>query len=195
MPLVRINPGEVTIKVPDGITFRDAIINAGIEIYSPCGGMGICGKCGAKIDSGKINGEVDENGNFLTCSSVPLSDCEIEISPIPDDEKAEKAFSIKGPAVLNILTPCILFWKVPTDSAVQLSKLAYETNFWPLYEVENGKYTLNYNPPNRKPITEWMKPQGRYAHLLLPENKALLDKIQKYYDDEFEKLKKKCGVK
>jgi pyruvate ferredoxin oxidoreductase beta subunit len=109
-------------------------------------------------------------------------------------KKAEKAFNVKGPAVLNILTPCILFWKVPTDSAVQISKLAYETNFWPLYEVENGKYTLNYNPQSRKPIIEWIKPQGRYAHLLLPENKALLEKIQRYYDDEFEKLKKKCGV-
>jgi len=96
MPLIRINPGEVTIEVPDGITFRDAIINAGIEIYSPCGGMGICGKCGGKIDSGKISGKVDEDGYFLTCSSVPLSDCEIEISPIPDDEKAEKEFSIRG---------------------------------------------------------------------------------------------------
>ena len=107
--------------------------------------------------------------------------------------KAEKAFNVKGPAVLNILTPCILFWKVPTNSAVQLSKLAYETNFWPLYEVEDGKYTLNYNPPNRKPIEEWMKPQGRYKHLL--GNNEIIEKIQKHYDDEFEKLKKKCGVK
>lgn len=108
-------------------------------------------------------------------------------------KKAEKAFNVKGPAVLNILTPCILFWKIPTDSAVQISKLAYETNFWPLYEVENGKYTLNYNPPNRKPIEEWMKSQGRFKHLL--GNAEIIEKMQKHYDDEFEKLKKKCGVK
>jgi len=41
-----------------------------------------------------------------------------------------------------------------------MSKLSVQTNFWPLYEVENGKWKLNYKPKERKPITEWMKPQG-----------------------------------
>ncbi len=107
-------------------------------------------------------------------------------------KKAEKAFAVEGPAVLNILSPCILFWKIPTDSAVQLSKLAYETNFWPLFEVEDGNYKLNHNPKNRKPIEEWMKPQGRFKHLL--GDKKLIKKIQDHVDESFEKLKARCGV-
>jgi len=89
-----VNPGNFNIDTHDGVSIRDAILNAGIEIYSPCGGMGICGKCGAKILSGKINGDVDEDGYFLTCSSIPLSDCEIEISSIPDDTKAETSIAV-----------------------------------------------------------------------------------------------------
>jgi pyruvate ferredoxin oxidoreductase beta subunit len=67
-----------------------------------------------------------------------------------------------------------------------------ETNFWPLYEVDNGKFTLNYEPKERTPILEWIKSQKRFKHLLKPENKKIIDKIQEHIDEEFERIKNRA---
>jgi pyruvate ferredoxin oxidoreductase beta subunit len=106
--------------------------------------------------------------------------------------KAEKAFKADGPAFIVCLQPCTLGWRFPSDQTVAIAKLAVESRFWPLYEIENGKYKLNYNPSKPIPITDYIKPQGRYKHLFKPENKHIIDLIQKHTDEEWEKLMKLC---
>ncbi len=106
--------------------------------------------------------------------------------------KAEKAFSIKGPKVMIVLQPCTLGWRYPSDKTIEVAKLAVETKFWPLYEVENGKYKLTYRPSKDVPVTEYLKLQGRFKHLFKPENKEILDKIQNHVNSEWEKLLKLC---
>ncbi len=104
--------------------------------------------------------------------------------------KAKKALEIDGPAFLNVLSPCPLNWKFPTNSTVTISRLATETNFWPLYEIENCKYKINYKPKKARPITEFLKLQGRFKHLFKPQkNRELLAEIQKHIDKEWQRLK------
>ncbi len=103
-------------------------------------------------------------------------------------DKAHKAFYTKGPAFLNVLSPCPRGWRFSSEDTIKMSKLAVQTNFWPLYEIENGKWKLNYKPKERLPVTEWMKPQGRYKHLLTPENESLVEEIQQEIDDNWERL-------
>lgn len=107
--------------------------------------------------------------------------------------KAEKAFNADGPAFLNVLQPCTLGWKFPGNMAIEIAKLAVESRFWPLYEVENGVYKLNYEPAKPIPVVDYLKTQGRFAHLFRPENKEILERIQKNVDEEWEKLLKMCG--
>jgi pyruvate ferredoxin oxidoreductase beta subunit len=102
--------------------------------------------------------------------------------------KARKALAIEGPTFLNVFSPCTNNWKFPLSQYVNVATLATETNFWPLYEIENGKYKINQQNPKRKPIEEFLKTQGRFKHLFSPENKETLEKIQKIVDDEWEKL-------
>ncbi|MFH1838269.1 MAG: thiamine pyrophosphate-dependent enzyme [Candidatus Kuenenbacteria bacterium] len=113
-------------------------------------------------------------------------------------QKAEKAFQIKGPAVLNVFSPCSLNWKFPFDSTIQISKIATETCFWPLYEIENGQYKLNYQPKTKLPVEEFLKLQKRFAHLFKPENKKTplrdsdihrnIEIIQKKIDEKWQEL-------
>ncbi len=110
-------------------------------------------------------------------------------------DKAHKAFYTKGPAFINVLSPCPRGWRFPTEETIKMAKLSVQSNFWPLYEVENGKWKLNYKPKERIPVTEWMKSQGRYKHALRPENKWLVEEIQKDIDDNWERLLKLCGEK
>lgn len=107
--------------------------------------------------------------------------------------KAEKAIYTKGAAFLNVLTPCPRGWRCDTVTELELMKAAVDTCFWPLYEVENGVYKLTYKPKEKKPITDWLEPQGRFRHLFKPENKHVIDEIQAEVDRKWETLLKLCG--
>lgn len=105
------------------------------------------------------------------------------------ETKAKKAFLAPGPAFLNVFSPCNLNWKFPTALTIKISRLAAETNFWPLYEIENGKYKVNYKPTKQVPISEFLKTQERFKHLFQPkENKELIQKIQEEVNREWERL-------
>lgn len=96
--------------------------------------------------------------------------------------KAEKAFAADGPALLNVIAPCPRGWRYPTENGVKIAKLAVETGIWPLYEVENGKYRITLRPRELKPVEEWLKPQGRFRHLLKPGNEHLIEQIKAFVE-------------
>jgi len=105
-------------------------------------------------------------------------------------KKARKAIEVNGPAFLNVLSPCNRGWRSKTDDAIALSRSAVETCYWPLYEIEDGKLTVNVKPKEKKPVTEFLKPQGRFKHLFAPENEGLLNQLQADIDREWERLLK-----
>ena len=108
-------------------------------------------------------------------------------------EKSEKAIYTKGPAFLNVLAPCPRGWRYNTPDLMEICKLAVDTCIWPLYEVENGEWRLNYKPKKKLPVVEYLKPQGRFKHLFTEENKKLIDDIQKDIDRKWDNLLKRCG--
>jgi pyruvate ferredoxin oxidoreductase beta subunit len=111
--------------------------------------------------------------------------------------KAEKAFAADGAAFLNVFAPCPRGWRIPYDTTVEIAKKAVETAFWPLFEVEDGewRYTKrSVTRENRKPVEEFLKPQGRFAHLFKPGNEELLASVQAEVDRNFEYVLKRCGA-
>ncbi|MBN1896618.1 MAG: pyruvate ferredoxin oxidoreductase [Candidatus Aenigmarchaeota archaeon] len=107
--------------------------------------------------------------------------------------KAKKAFETKGPAVLVVLSTCPTIWGTQPKDTITLAKRAVDSCSWPLYEIENGEYKLNYKPANKMPVADFMKPQRRFKHLFVPGNEFMLERIQKNVDSEWEKLRKLCG--
>jgi len=104
--------------------------------------------------------------------------------------KSQKAFSVEGPAFLNVLAVCHRGWRSKPEDTVSIAKLGVETGFWPLYEVENGVWKFTYKPKQRKPVVEFLKTQGRFKHLFKEENKHILEEIQKNIDREWERLER-----
>lgn len=103
-------------------------------------------------------------------------------------KKAEKALKTKGPTFLNVMSPCPLGWYTKSEDSIKWAKLSVDTCYWPLYEVEEGVLRITYKPKEKKPLAEWLKPQGRFKHLFKPENKKLLDAFQERVDKEWERL-------
>ena len=100
--------------------------------------------------------------------------------------KVKKGLEVKGPAYIQILSPCPTGWRCPTDNAIEVGRLAVQTGMFPLYEVENGKYTINYAPSTLKLVTEYTKTQGRFRHL----SEADLAHIQTKVNQDWARLKR-----
>jgi pyruvate ferredoxin oxidoreductase beta subunit len=103
-------------------------------------------------------------------------------------DKVKKAAATPGPAYVHVLSVCPTGWRCPTDLAIKLGRLAAETGIFPLYEVENGKYKLNFDFPELRPISDYMKLQGRFRHL----SEDIIARIQKRVTAEYEALKEKA---
>jgi pyruvate ferredoxin oxidoreductase beta subunit len=106
--------------------------------------------------------------------------------------KVRKAQTLSGPSFINVLVPCPLGWGYHSSQTINLSRLAVETCFWPLYECENGVYRINYTPKEKLPVVEWLKLQDRFRHLLKPENEHLVKEFQAEVDRRWERLLKKA---
>ncbi|MBM3187647.1 MAG: pyruvate ferredoxin oxidoreductase [Chloroflexi bacterium] len=104
--------------------------------------------------------------------------------------KAKKAAAAEGPAVLNVLVPCPRGWRYASDQTMAVAKLAADTCYWPLYEGEHGKTTVNYKPRTKLPVSDWFKAQGRFRHLFRPATQYILDEIQAKVDEEWDRLLK-----
>lgn len=107
-------------------------------------------------------------------------------------EKAHKAIYTEGACFLNIMAPCPRGWRYPSEDMMQICKLAVETCVWPLYEVDHGEYHLSYEPKNKLPIEDFLKPQGRFKHVFAKGNEWMIEEMQKNVDRKWEKLLARC---
>ena len=101
--------------------------------------------------------------------------------------KVAKGLATRGPAYIHILSVCPTGWRCAGNITVRIGRLAVETGVFPLYEVENGKYKLNLDFPELRPVNDYLKLQGRFRHLS-PE---VIDKIQARVKAEYARLKEK----
>jgi pyruvate ferredoxin oxidoreductase beta subunit len=110
--------------------------------------------------------------------------------------KVRKAHEIKGPKFMNIISPCNRGWRSRTDDSILLSRLAVETCYWPLYEVEYGTTKVTFKPKEKKPLTEFLRLQGRFKHLFAPENEWMLKQAQEEVHRNWERLlrEEQCHV-
>lgn len=108
-------------------------------------------------------------------------------------KKAEKAYSITGAKFINVLQPCRLGWAYKPEETAAVGRLAADTCFWPLYEVENGVLKITYKPREKKPVVEFLKKQDRFRHLFRPGNEAIIESIQKEIDRKWELLLSQDG--
>jgi len=101
--------------------------------------------------------------------------------------KVAKGASTDGPAYIHILSVCPTGWRCLPDLTIRMGRLAVETGIFPLFEVEEGKYKLSFDVPQRRPITDYYKLQGRFRHL----SEETITEIQQRVDKEYAKLMEK----
>jgi len=108
-------------------------------------------------------------------------------------EKTRKAVNCGGPAFMNVLSSCNRGWRHATDETIEVTQLAVDTCYWPLYEVEDGEWHLTYKPREKLPVEKWLERQGRFRHLFKPQNRHMIEKMQVEVDRRWEELLERCG--
>jgi len=169
-----------------------AYMNTGIQRSSatPFGAWATTSEVG-KAQQGKMQRRKDLT-SIMAAHGIPYA-AQASISHWKDlTMKAEKAFAVEGPAFINILATCPRGWRTPSNASIEIAKLAVQTGFWPLYEVEDGHWKQTVKVMNRKPIEEFLKPQGRFKHLFAPENAELLAAVQAEVDRYWDYIQKRC---
>ncbi|MFH0979185.1 MAG: pyruvate synthase subunit PorB [Candidatus Woesearchaeota archaeon] len=100
--------------------------------------------------------------------------------------KVQKGLAKKGPAYIQVYTPCPVGWAFPSNTTIEVAKTAFNTNINPLYEIEDGFLKFTKKPAQQKPVEEFLKMQARFKHMSQDEIKE----VQEHVDLEFKKLEK-----
>src|SRR5512145_2667625 len=142
---------------------------------------------------GKATHHKDTAQIFAACH-VPYVCTVAENNPRDMIRKAAKAqkYADEGLVFVKMISMCPLAWKTEERMSVPIIQAAVDSCFFPLYEVERGITTINYDPEEKGkkvPVTEWLKHMGKTKHMLKPDCKPELDRFQAEVDRRWVRLK------
>ena len=108
--------------------------------------------------------------------------------PLDLARKIERAMQCKGPRMIIALSPCPTGWDYDPQLSVEIGRLAVRTGMWPLKEYVDGK-VIHSRIKARAPVEEYLRLQGRFAHLFEPErNDKVIAEIQKHVDEYWDSV-------
>ena len=81
------------------------------------------------------------------------------------EAKVTKAMSIRGARYLHVLVPCPLGWGSASQDTIRVARLATESGLFPVFEAEHGEITAVSRIRRRVPVDDYLRLQGRFAHL------------------------------
>jgi pyruvate ferredoxin oxidoreductase alpha subunit len=142
---------------------------------------------------GKSTHHKDTAQIFSACH-LPYLFTAAESNPRDMVRKAAKAqkYADEGMVFGKLISMCPLAWKTEERMSVPIIQAAVDSCFFPLYEVEHGITTINYDPEEKGkkvPVGEWLKHMGKTKHMLKPDCKTVLDAFQTEVDRRWSRLK------
>ena len=81
------------------------------------------------------------------------------------EAKVERAMELRGARYLHVLVPCPLGWGAASADTIRIARLAKETGLFPVLEAEHGEVVAVSKIRRRAPVEEYLRLQGRFAHL------------------------------
>lgn len=134
---------------------------------------------------------------IMAAANIPYVATAAESNPTDFIRKAAKAAEYakhSGVAYMKALSACPLNWNDRPDTERKVISAAVDCCYFPLYEVEQGKTRLSYDPEKsdkKIPVLEWLTMMGRTKHLAKEEYKTVVEDLQQEIDRRFMRLKEK----
>ena len=87
-----------------------------------------------------------------------------------------------GSRYIHVLVPCPLGWGSASNLTIRLARLATQCGLFPVYEAEHGEITSVTKLRRPVPVTEYMRPQRRFAHVFKKGQEEVLERMQQIAD-------------
>lgn len=132
---------------------------------------------------------------MMAATGMPYVATAAESDPNDFIKKAAKAqYYAKhyGTAYIRCLSACPLNWGDKPNTERKVVAAAVDSCYFPLYEVEQGKTSLSYDPEQKGkkiPVTDWLNMMGRTKHLCEEKYREIRDAVQKEVDLRWRRLK------
>ncbi len=96
----------------------------------------------------------------------------------------------EGFVYLHVFSPCPVGWRINSNMSIEVCRTAVRTNYFPLWEAEDGKPRFTLEVANPKPIAEFTKLMRKFSHL----KEDGLAELQKAVDERFALIKSLCDA-
>lgn len=176
---------------------NEGYMNTGAQLsYStPIGHRTSTSNVGKK-QAGKLFHHKD-TAQIMAATNIPYVFTGSESYPQDLVKKAAKAqwyAQNEGLVYGKILITCPLNWLSEDQEGTNIIDAAVCSNFFPLYEVENGVTSITYNPEEKNKkvtVAEWLGSMGKTKHMTKPENAEALAAFEQEVERRWMRLKAK----
>jgi pyruvate/2-oxoacid:ferredoxin oxidoreductase beta subunit len=101
-----------------------------------------------------------------------------------------KEKSKEGFAYVHVFAPCIIGFRIGSDAAIQVCRMAVRTNYFPLWEMENGQFRITAPVSEPRPISEYISMVGKFSHFKEDD----IAEFQKIVDERYNMVKSMVEV-
>jgi pyruvate/2-oxoacid:ferredoxin oxidoreductase beta subunit len=140
-----------------------------------------------KIGRGKPT--MSKNLPLIMLMHRPIYMATATLSHLEDFAKKLKKAKEKvkeGFVYLHVFSPCPVGWRIDSNRVIEVCRNAVRTNYFPLWEAEDGKLKFTVQVAAPKPIAEFTKLMRKFSHL----KEEGLAELQKQVDERYALLKK-----
>ncbi|MFH1646373.1 MAG: thiamine pyrophosphate-dependent enzyme [Chloroflexota bacterium] len=101
-----------------------------------------------------------------------------------------KEMAKEGFVYIHVFSPCPVGWRIESNNVIEVCRTAVRTNYFPLWEAENGRPRMTLEVANPRPIAEFTKLMRKFSHLKEDD----LAEMQRILDERFALLKTLCDA-
>jgi pyruvate ferredoxin oxidoreductase beta subunit len=127
--------------------------------------------------------------SIIAAHHIPYAASASVAYPADLQRKVRYAMGVEGPTFLVIHSPCPLGWRHDSNATVEVARRGVECGLFPLVELERGEVTNIMPIRDPRPVADYLKLQGRFAHLFKqndPRAVEELDHLQALADHNIE---------
>ncbi len=96
----------------------------------------------------------------------------------------------EGFVYIHVFSPCPVGWRIDSNMTIEVCRNAVRTNYFPLWEAEDGKPKITVQVANPRPVQELTKLMRKFSHL----TEADMERLQQMVNDRYALLKTLCDA-
>jgi pyruvate ferredoxin oxidoreductase beta subunit len=98
--------------------------------------------------------------------------------------KVRKALAVGGPTFIHSFDPCPKGWDFNPRYSHEIGELGIRSGLMPIYEIHEGRVSYTHDARReRVPVREFLKRQGRFAHLIDEDIQYIQDRVDEMWTE------------